>query len=57
MFNYVGYSLTVSSGKNNRLKGLRFKVFYQNVVTMVKIALKKILLNNHLNLLSQTCLI
>ena len=57
MFSYVGYSLTVSSGKNNRLKGLGFKVFYQNVVTMVKIALKKILLNNHLNLLSQTCLI
>ena len=51
ILSYVDYNLTVSLGKSRRVRGLSFKVFYQHVVTVVKIALKKILLNNRLNLL------
>ena len=52
IFTCADYSLIVSSGKSRRLKRLSFQLFYQDVVTMVKITLKRILLNNHLNLLS-----
>ena len=41
IFTCADYSLIVSSGKSKRLKRLSFQVFYQDVVTAVKIALRK----------------
>ena len=51
ILSHVDYNLTVSLGKSRRPKGLSFMVFYQHVATVVKTTLKKILLNNRLNLL------